>query len=178
MRVAVLVAGAFLVLGSPAPAQGTGYEAAIELLDEGRLADAFSALEDEPDPLLRQDGLAQVYFQAGDPAGQVREAQRGLARAPEDLNLLFQASVGALWLASDELAERYTTRLAAAVQGSESLSAEHRAAWRTRAEAFRAESRKLTDAREGRETATRRARRFSLAGLVFCLLALAGLARP
>ncbi len=177
MRGAVLLAGAALGLASPALAQEEGYEAAIELLDDGRLAEAFAALAHEPDPLRRQDGLSQVYSRAGDPAAQVREARRGLAEAPDDLNLLFQASVGALWLASDDLAEEYTARLVAAAQGNQSLSTEHRAAWGARAAEFREESRRLAGARVARESATRRARWLSLAGLALCVLALLGLAR-
>ncbi|MEW6072911.1 MAG: hypothetical protein AB1726_10025 [Planctomycetota bacterium] len=169
---------AFLVLAAAAPPgrSQTGYAEGVEAIEAARIAAARGAFAAETDPVLRQRGLARLHVVAGDPGGGVAEAARGLALAPADLRLLFWASQGSLWLASDELAERYTGELARAVEAAADLTAEERVAWQEQAERYRAQSRDLVLRRHAREAAVGRARLLSLAVLALLALALALLA--
>jgi hypothetical protein len=158
------------------PAQ-EGYDAALAHLEEGRLDAALAALDGEPAPAVRHEGRARVFFAAGDHLAQVREARLGLEHAPEDLNLLFQGCLGALWLAADGPAEELTGRLTQAVERDPHLTDSDRAAWRAKAEEFRGLSRDLVRQREIREAAASRARLVAGIGLVAAVAALIVLSR-
>ena len=158
-----------------APASGQGHDQAMRNLEQGRFAEAWAALESEPDELLRARGRSAVYYAAGDPAGALTEARAGLGVAGEDLELLHRATSCALWLADPDGAADWAEALAQAVAGAD-LSPEHRPGWEAAVRSFESRVAELEEAGRTTRAAVRRARWSALGMLAALLAALLSLA--
>jgi len=168
----LVVLVALLAWAPPAPGQEPA-----DALAAGRFDRAWRALEDEPDPVRRARGRAEVLYRAGDPGEALRAAREGLATAPDDLELLHRATAASLWLADARSARSWVERLAEAV-GKSSLAGENRRAWEASVASFRRQCDELAAAAEAREAAVRRARWLALGALASVAVGLLVLARP
>lgn len=177
-----LLVTATLLAGGGFTAQHAAQEEATSaagLIGEGRYAEAVAVLETEQDPVIRHMGLTDAYLRAGDPVGALREVKLGLAAAPEHLMLLWSAIQAAQWLKSPSLSDRYTARLAEAVERADYLNDDQRAQWRDAARDFASGNAELVAGRDARDAAVGRARTVAGIGLIGAIVALLALAlRP
>ena len=172
MRGSALVLAAFLGLCAPAAALSFDYESALALLASKDYAGALSALESEPDPVLRLDGEAELYFEASDPAAALRAAEAGLALDPNHLNLRFRAALSSLWLGAGERALGHARALQQALEQAP-LTEQQRELWRGAAADYAAEAQRLLQHAQDREHTVGRARLVSLVGLATLAIGLA-----
>lgn len=100
-----------------------------ELLTAGNFHDAWAQSGVLPEE-ERHRARAEILYRAGDPAGAMEEAEAGLARAPDDLDLLFYASASSIWLEDGATAHSLALRLSRTLEDSASaLDTSSRAAW-------------------------------------------------
>ncbi len=162
---------ASLVLGWVPAVDAASQAAAGEArLAEGRLVEAAEAFEREADPAQRELGLARTYASAMHPWACLIHAERGLAAAPDDLPLRYQAVSAAVWIGEAERARGHLDRLATEVVES---SDEVRTSWSPTVAAFGEQVAGLEDGRKSRAAAVRRARVVASVGLLGTLALMA-----
>lgn len=101
------------------------WRAALEAGEYRRAWEQGSALAD---PVERARAEACILYQAGDPAGALAAARKGLEVEPRQLELLFYASGSAVWLGEAGPALHASESLVQALNGAE-LEPDERAAW-------------------------------------------------
>lgn len=157
-----------LLLALSATQTDEGWQAS---LSTGDFRTAWSLATGLADPLRRARAEAEIRYEAGDPAGALSAAEGGLARAPEELELLFYAGGAALWLSEAKLASAYASRLERAL-GQASLPADAREAWNATARAHAEQAQELATKEAARDRAVSVARAVSVLGLSAALAAL------
>lgn len=127
-----------LIVGSGHAAQQAtaGRDAAAALLQSGQLVSALEAAKAEPDPLLRELAVAEVYFQARDFPACLQACEAALQLDSNHLLTLWVAARAALWLQDGTQAQEYAQRLRAAAHVDLKLSRESQADWIAAAEDY------------------------------------------
>ena len=136
---------------------------------------AWDRIEDSPRSVDSYLARAQLLARAGDPAGALESAQRGLELDSSSLSLLYQAAYAALWLEYVTAATGYCVRLTAAVSQGHLSEAESRA-WTQAAEDLRSRSLILSLHVRSREKALSAARWIAIGGVASVFAAIALLA--
>jgi len=155
-------------------AQGDGdWLAALEQRDYRRAWEARASL---PAGLSRARAETRILYQAGDPAGALAAARRGLESDPQQLELLFYAAGSALWLREAEPAKANVTALELAL-GQADLTPEELLAWKKTVQEYAGQSSQLAAEEALRRKAVTVARAGALLGLLAALASLLHLAR-
>ena len=147
---------------------------ARRLLGEQRYTAALGEALRVSDPGERAFLEVQVRCDAGDFAGALFAARRGLELAPQHLSLLYYAADLALGMGAPELAQGPVRSLSAALVGS-TLTDDVRASWLESAERLERELAAANDAALERARAARRARWIGATGALLALLVTLGL---
>ncbi len=159
-----------LLLFFPACAQDH-FREVLEALQSERYGDAWQAMLDEPDPVLRSRARAEILYRAGDAAGALEAAEEGLDRDPSNLELLHRGISAALWLSESRRAEELARRLQEVLIAAD-LAPEHRSAWEQDCNSFQRRAAELVSHERSREHALVRARTFSIVVLLAATLVL------
>lgn len=167
MRI-VLVALALALASGPA----AGQDHAHELLAAGDFRGALQALEAEPEGVHRQDGLAELYYRASDPARALAAAEQGLALDPRQWNLLYRAAASAVWLGDGRRALAHLDVLAPEIEASSDLADADRAQWRSGIADLRARAEHDVTVERARVAAVARAHGLAWTVLVLAVVAL------
>lgn len=140
------------------------------LLQQRQFLAAWQSADAETSIANRARGKAEILLEAGDPAGALAEAKKGLLSEPSNLELLFHETTATLWLGDGQAAEESVHRLTLAVERA-SLGEQERAAWETAANQRLKEARGLQTHEHNLEHATARSRQWSLLVLAAAVVA-------
>ena len=149
----------------------SGLARAREALRQGDYYGAWNAIALEPEDLDRAQGVAEILYEAGDPAGALNAARAGLAIDPKRIELIYCAAGAAIWLEDGLRAIAYSERLLGAAQTI--ADGECRSGWERMAQSYVAKSQSLMMRERVLDRALRRAQMlagFSNIGVVVIVL--------